>query len=99
MIAADILCSVQGALLGRVTPNLRAVTIDTKNDEAILYFYYDKSPSEDEQELSSLADTDFIADFPRPEFKTDCKVITLAYPEKIPSADLYADHRFEGDVY
>lgn len=96
----DFLLSIQRALLGRVTPNLRAVTIDTKNNEIILYFYYDKPPSEDEQEMSSLADTDFISDFPAwPEAKTDCKVITLAYPEKIPSADLYAYHRFEGNYY
>ncbi len=91
----SVLGSVQRALLGRVTPNLRAVHINIDNEQIILSFYYDKSPSEEEIELSSLADTDFISDFPGPEFKTDCKVLVVPYPQMLPGAQFYAYQRFE----
>jgi len=80
--------SIQRALIGKVTPNLRGVYVEIKNDLFILIFFYDSPPSEVEVELASLADTEFIADFPYPEYKTDCKVITLPSPGPLPKDDL-----------
>lgn len=84
MIKREILLSIQRALIGHVTHNLRSVCIENISDVITLVFYYDQSPSEEEVELASLVDTEFISDFPTPEYKTDSKVLTLPYPEPIP---------------
>ncbi len=76
--------SIPRAIIGKVTPNLRGVYVEIKNDLSTLIFFYGNPPSEDEIELASLADTEFIADFPSPEYKTDCKVFTLPYPDPLP---------------
>jgi hypothetical protein len=88
-------CSLQVALLGCITPNLRAVSICVTNSNACLFFYYNTPPSEEEQELASFVDTEFIADFPSPEFKTDYKIITLPYPSPIPKEGMLVFQRYE----
>ncbi len=95
-IISRVLCSIQGCLLGYVTPNLRAVyVLIKKENEYELFFYYDKKPSEDEEELASLADTEFIADFPSPECKTDCSVHVIPYPETIIQDGFCVYQRYE----
>jgi hypothetical protein len=94
MNEGSILCSIQRALLGHVTPNLRAVYVILDDDIKTLVFYYDKSLSEDEEELASLADTEFISDC-RADDATDCKVIVLPYPEETPKDGLCAYLRYE----
>ncbi|MDF2549554.1 MAG: hypothetical protein K0S07_621 [Chlamydiales bacterium] len=96
MDLGDILCSIQRALLGNVTPNLRAVNVKLKGEHAIeLIFYYDEQPDEDEEELANLTDTEFMADFPSPEFSTGFKVLTIPYPQKIPDEGRCVYLRFE----
>lgn len=87
--------SVQRALLGHITPNLRAVCIKNVNDEIELVFYYNTLPSDEEQELADFTDTEFIADFPSPEYKTDFQIITLPYPNKIPKDGICVYKRYE----
>lgn len=77
----SIVCSLQRALLGNVTENLRAVNVIIK-ERVVLMFYYDSLPSEEEEELASLTDTGFLSDFP--ELPNDFKIIHLPYPAKIP---------------
>ena len=89
-----ILCSIQCALLDHVTPNLRAVYVILDNDIKTLVFYYEQPLSEEEEELASLTDTEFISDFPADE-RIDCKVIVLPYPEIIPKVGLCAYRRYE----
>jgi hypothetical protein len=91
---SDLICSVSHALLGRITPNLRAVYITLEDEMAVLSFYYDKKPTEDEVELASLADTDFISDFPD-DFKSDFRVNTAPYPTAIPNKGFCIYHRAE----
>lgn len=90
-----ILCSILGALVGYVTPNLRAVYVDFPNGMYRLCFYYDQPPTEDEAELASLADTEFIADFPRPDYETDFEIFTIPYPQNIPNTGYCAYLRYE----
>lgn len=91
----DLLLSAQRALLDKVTENLRAVCL-VINDECInLFFYYDKTPSEEEEELASLADTEIISDFPSPEYKTRFFQKIVPFPEKIPDIGDCVYHRFE----
>ncbi len=91
----ELLVSAQRALLEKVTPNLRSVCLVTKNDYITLVFYYDKAPSEEEEELASIADTEFIADFPSPEYKTRFDKKVIPYPEKIPDFGFCIYHRYE----
>lgn len=87
--------SVQRALIGNVTPNLRAVYVKLIDDCIKLIFYYDHPPSEKEQELADFADTEFIADYPRPDYKTDFEIITLPFPHMIPKQDVCIYKRYE----
>lgn len=93
---SNILCSILRALRGNVTPNLRAVYVLLDDDEYHLVFYYDKGMTEDEEELASLADTEFIADFP--ENKTNCTVKVLEYPNKIPKDGICVFLRWEPSI-
>lgn len=93
---SKIFCSLQAALLGHVTPNLREVCVimhETNSYE--LVFFYDHQLSEDEEELASLVDTEFIADFPSPEYHTECTVKVFPYPKKIPKIGYCVYRRFE----
>jgi hypothetical protein len=96
-IIAHVLCSIQGCLIGGVTPNLRAVyVLIEKENEYKLIFYYHKDLSEEEEELVSLVDTEFIADFPSPNYKTQCSIHVLPYPEKITQGRYCVYKRYEG---
>lgn len=87
--------SVQRALLGHVTPNLRAVCVICVADCIQLVFYYDHVLSENEQELADFTDTEFIADFPSPDYKTDFKIVVLSYPKSIPHEGICVYKRYE----
>jgi hypothetical protein len=96
-IISHVLCSIQGCLLGRVTPNLRAVyVLIEKENEYKLIFYYHEELSEEEEELASLVDTEFIADFPLPNYKTQCSIHILPYPKKINQSRFCVYKRYEG---
>ena len=92
----NIIGSIQRALLGKITPNLRAVYVLIGEDNALdLIFYYENNLSEIEEELSSLADTEFIADFPSPYYKTSCDIQVLPLSEKIPKKGRCIYKRYE----
>ena len=92
---SELLLSALNALIGHVTPNLRCVRVEEKNNVFILNFYYDKSPTDDEIELASLTDTEFSSDFPSPEYETDFYISTLPYPEPIPKNGQCVYRRYE----
>ena len=58
-----LLLSIQGALLGSVTPNLRMVTAEGDDEEIRLIFYYDGEISEDDYEMADIAATEIISNF------------------------------------
>lgn len=92
----NVLASIQGALLGFVTPNLRAVEVVIESERFFnITFYYDKEVSEDEEELSSLVETEFISDFPGPTYETRTIIKTLPYPNKIPQNGFLVYKRYE----
>lgn len=76
------LSSMHRAMLGMISPNLRGIRIEEKNEHLWIYFYYENAPSEEEEEMVNFMYTEFIADFPDQE--TDFKIITLPTTEKIP---------------
>lgn len=62
-IVVDAKLSIQRALLGRVTPNLRAVVLSVSDKEIQLRFYFDGSVGDLEIELASEAETEVMADY------------------------------------
>lgn len=89
-----LLCSVQLALLGHVTPNLRAVYAFVENEIYGVIFYYDNPLSENEEELASLADTEFIANFPY-GCETTSAIKIVPYPNPIPEKGHCVYKRYE----
>ncbi len=90
------LLAVQSALLGIVTPALRAVVVDVNKEEQLLYlhFYYDGEVEEQVIELWRCAITEASADL-GPDCKLDNGVQRLDYPKKIPFCGRYAYLRKE----
>lgn len=91
---SDLLLSVQSALIGNVTPNLRAVYAFIEGETHGIIFYYDQPLTEDEEELASLTDTEFISDFPEGS-QTSCAVEVIPYPKLIPKKGFCVYGRYE----
>ena len=66
----EVLLGVQNALLGAITPNLRAVKIYWDMNRIDLYFIYNGPITEEDQEESECAATEVLAQFPDGEFET-----------------------------
>lgn len=90
------LLAVQAALLGVVTPELRAVVVDFNPGEQFLYirFYYHGAVSDDLKELWNCAITESSADLGAECF-VDEGIERLDYPKKIPVRGCYAYLRKE----
>jgi hypothetical protein len=93
----ELLGSIQRGLLGRVTPNLRAVYMYQRTDKTYLNFYYDRLPSKKEEELVSLAHTAIISDFPTDEI--NFTIFAVPYPLKVKENDFCVYERFEENLH
>ena len=91
------LLATQRALLGIVSPELRAVVIDIDKEKKLYYirFYHDGEASEKQIDLWECAMTEASADLGI-KCIVDGFVIRLDYPEKIPLRGRYAYLRKEG---
>lgn len=58
--------SLQRALIGTITVNVRAVTAGIAKEEVTVSVYYYAPPSEEETEEFAVIATEVIADFPAP---------------------------------
>ncbi|MES2273731.1 MAG: hypothetical protein V4487_06030 [Chlamydiota bacterium] len=90
------LLAVQSALLGVVTPELRAVIVDFSNLEPMLYirFYYDGKVSKEIIDLWHCAITEANADL-GPDCLLDDGIERLDFPSKISFRGRYAYLRKE----
>ncbi len=74
--------SLQRALLGMITQNIRAVYADWNDLQVVLYFFFDGEFTEDEAEEVSCIETEVLADIldidQSIRSKTQC--IRLDYP-------------------
>lgn len=95
----EALLSIQGALLDAVTPELRAVIINTSEDRSLLYIrlYYDGEVSEETIELWNCACTETTAAL-RGNFFPDESIERLDYPAAITFPGRYAYLRKEGET-
>lgn len=92
----SMLRSVQKALLGNITKNLRAVDVLIKDEKNLkLIFYYDKKIPEFEEEFPSLIETEVASDFPEPDYHVTGVVKVLPYPTRIPQNGFLAYLRQE----
>lgn len=73
--------SLQRALLGNVTPNIRAVIAELSGKNISLLFYFE-GEVDDDDELASVIETEIIADFDD-DFTVDTTVQRLDYPQRI----------------
>ena len=94
MDIAGLRLSAMRALWGIITPNLRKVSIEEKDNVICIYFYYDQDPSEDEIDLSEDAATEVISDFSDP-YLIACERMVVKSPEKINFVGYLIYSRFE----
>lgn len=87
---------VQRALLGKVTPSLRGVTVGITNGVVQVYCYFDGDPSEQEAEDMGIAAAELHADFPG-QGKLEFKVMRCDHPKRMPRLDRMAYHRKENE--
>ena len=74
--------SMSTALLGAVSPALRAAKITWDKDSVHLYFYYDGEIFEEDHESAECVATEVIADFPEHQLEID--ILRWDYPKPIP---------------
>jgi hypothetical protein len=93
------LLAVQSALLGVVTPQLRALVVDICKETPLLYlwFYYDGEVSEELVALWHCAITEASASL-GPDCLLDDGVERLDYPQEIPFRGRYAYLRKEDRI-
>ncbi|MCX6989857.1 MAG: hypothetical protein NTX49_02145 [Chlamydiae bacterium] len=91
----NVLLSMQRALLGVVTPSLRAVVIDVDTVDKILFFnfFYDGEINDDLFDLASIACTEASANFP--EYQVRDVIEQVDYPKAINVKGDYAFLRKE----
>ncbi len=78
--------SMGRALLGAVSPALRAAKIAWDEEAVHLYFYYDGEISEEDHESAECVATEVITDFP--EYELEIDILRWDYPKPIPQEGL-----------
>jgi len=89
-----VLLAVQRALLGAVTPRLRAVTVDHDATKIALEAYYDGPITDDDRETMSTVETEILAEFPDTHIVT-LSALRLDAPTPIPKHRTWAYYRKE----
>lgn len=91
---AYALLSIQRALLGLATPELRGIVADIQDQKLYIRFYYDKGVSYEILENWEFAITKVIADMGS-DYLFDTGIERLDYPQEIPFRGRYAYLRKE----
>lgn len=83
----SVAMSLMRALLGEITPNIRAVLVRPQEQDSFsIEVYVDGDVSEEDEEMASCVGTEVIADFPS-NFDISQRVIRLDSPIKVPVGD------------
>lgn len=90
---AMIRCVLSVSLIDAVTQNLRALYALFLNDEILLKFFYEDSPTEEEIDLSEVISSEAIADLPGWCVKSQREVIARMKP--IPKEGMPIYKRYE----
>ncbi|MDN0117881.1 hypothetical protein QVN83_02675 [Yersinia frederiksenii] len=74
--------SIQRALLGNITHNVRAIIAELRQNDIQLFFYYDGEIQESDKETASEIESEIIADFDD-NCNIDLNIRRLDYPKLI----------------
>ncbi|MFB4339497.1 hypothetical protein RAC90_03260 [Pantoea sp. CS_6] len=74
--------SIQAALLGAVTENMRNIAVDICGNKILLCFFIDGEIKDDDKENISIVETEVIADFDG-DFDIETIIKRIDCPEKI----------------
>lgn len=74
--------SLQRALLGRITGNIRCISASLNGEVICINFFYDGKISESDEENASDVETEVIADFNEKFVISSC-LKQLNYPNKV----------------
>ncbi len=74
--------SIQSALLGAITENIRNVAVYINEKKILLYFFIDGEIREDDKENISIIETEVIADF-EDDFDIESIIKRVDTPEPI----------------
>jgi hypothetical protein len=74
--------SIQSALLGAITENIRNIAVDISENKIMLYFIINGEISDDDKENISIIETEVIADF-EDNFDIESIVKRIDYPKEI----------------
>jgi hypothetical protein len=89
--------SLQRALLGCVSANLRAVVFTLEGHSLNIRFYIDGEISEDDSELSSFVEAEVIADYCS-ECEVTAECLRIDYPAPIDDCGVWVFRRQEPPV-
>lgn len=78
--------SLQRALLGNVTPNIRAVLAESVDKRISMLFYFDGEVSDEDEDLVSVVETEVMADFDE-NFNVEAIIHRLDSPGPIKNAN------------
>ncbi|WP_141118335.1 hypothetical protein [Pantoea sp. AMG 501] len=74
--------SMQSALLGAVTENMRNIAVDIYENKIFLYFFIDGGIKDDDKENISIIEAEVMADF-EGDFDIETIIKRIDCPEKI----------------
>ncbi|MDK2632980.1 hypothetical protein QMZ93_06445 [Pantoea stewartii subsp. indologenes] len=74
--------SIQSALLGAVSENMRSIAVDICGNKIFLYFFIDGEIQDDDKENISIIETEVIADFEE-YFDIETIIKRVDFPEPI----------------
>lgn len=86
---------MQRALLGEITQNVRAVTVEYDATNIHIEVFFDGEISDDDRETVLLVDTEVLAEFPA-HHRVHTVGIRRDAPAPIPKDRLWAYYRREG---
>lgn len=90
----DVLLSVQRALLGAVSSELRGVAVELDLGVITVRFYYDGPISDDALDSATTVIAEVGADFDNLAIVKD-EITRIDYPQKLPSAGIWVFKRRE----
>ncbi len=90
----DARLSIQRALLGEISPQLRAVVFSIAERDIDVRFYFDGVISDEDIESASCVETEIIADYEAEDVVT-VRCIRLDTPKTIADGGVWVYHRRE----
>ncbi len=87
-LRAQVLLSIQRALLGAVSSRLRGIACAWDHSRISIKAFFDGEVSEVDKEAMEVACSEVLSDFP--EHRVDVESVRLDYPEKLTLSGLNA---------